>query len=168
MIRSVMLSSIAIHLLDSSQNHPLQIWEFSNPESINLGRSAENDIQISHPYVSRSHATIRRLEGETHWTLHVLSQNGVIIDGQKVRSATLLDGSIFQLASGGPFLRFMIVSSMESDTDINSTAHFDLDPSELLHLDTRQRDQEVQEITESPYFDQLQEKLKQLRKKDET
>lgn len=155
-----MSASVELQLMDSTLSHPLQTWCFNDVDLIRLGRSSENEVQISHPYVSRSHAVIKFHDEE--WSLHVLSQNGAYVEGKKVNYEKLKNESVFQLSQSGPFLKFVVVES-PTNTSTESTYFFDLDPTTLLQLDPTQRDQDVDEIATSPYFAQLQSKIKKLR-----
>jgi pSer/pThr/pTyr-binding forkhead associated (FHA) protein len=155
---------IALHLLDPSQSYHLQSWEFSVGDTVKVGRSEENQVQIGHPSVSRSHASIHFEEGS--WRLNVSSQNGVIVDGNKVMEATLENGTIFQLSSRGPFLKFSFADEMDGANNQNETAYLSHDSTPLFESDTAQRDKDVQEIVESDYFDRLQEMANQLRKRN--
>ncbi|WP_139275629.1 FHA domain-containing protein, partial [Mangrovactinospora gilvigrisea] len=56
-----------------------------------LGRSTEADIRVDDPGVSRRHAEIRI--GSPSMVLDMNSTNGIVVDGQRTRRATLRDGS---------------------------------------------------------------------------
>lgn len=71
---------------------------------LKLGRTADNDIPIDHPSLSRSHARLVRVEGV--WTLiDQASVNGVRLHGAKVDRAGLTHGDEFEL--GHVRLRFL-------------------------------------------------------------
>ena len=163
-----MQSNIALQLLDSSQSYPLQTWEFSKSDLIELGRATHNHIQIGHPTVSRAHATIAFEDGK--WTLQSISKLGVLVDGERVMQVELHDSTLFQLSSQSPFLKFVSADPAEESTQPDeqnqtSTLYFDFDSSPLLDLDLDQRDRDVQEIIEDPYFDQLKKLTDQIKQR---
>lgn len=155
--------TLALHMLDATQTHPLQAWEFEDLQEVRIGRSSDNDVQIGHPYVSRAHAILQFQDG--HWELLVTSQQGVVIDGKKVFRQSLENEVVFQLAPGGPYLRFLCADSESKPDTIQDTMAFDLDTTPFLQLDEKQRDQEVEEIVEQPYFQKLQQMAEQLRQR---
>ncbi len=154
---------IALHLLDATQNHPLQSWEFEDLHEIRIGRATDNDVQIGSPFVSRSHAFLQWNEGQ--WELRVPSQNGAVVDGKKVFHCDLEDNTVFQLGPGGPYLRFHCFESDEESQLGMATMFFDQDTTPLLVLDPTQRDQEVEQIVKAPYFQRLQEMAEELRQR---
>lgn len=158
-----MSATVSVQLLDPTQAYPVQIWEFPMGADIFLGRGSDNDVQIGDPYVSRTHAAIK-LQGD-EWGLHVLSQNGVILDGKKIRYATLSDNTIFQLSARGPYLKFMCADDVIPELTSQDTVSFDADAFLILNLDTEQRDREVEQIVESPFFERLQKMAEQMRNK---
>jgi hypothetical protein len=65
-----------------------------------LGRSPEADVVLNDTAVSRKHASIKRSGDE--WELTDLgSSNGLLLNGTKIRAATLQNSDYFQL---GPFV----------------------------------------------------------------
>jgi len=64
--------------------------------AITLGRSAENDIVIDHPYVSRYHAQITQSAGG-FIIVDKGSANGLTINGQRVMQHQLADGDIITI-----------------------------------------------------------------------
>lgn len=157
------VTPIALHLLDATQSHPLQSWEFDDLHEIRIGRATDNDVQIGSPYVSRSHAILQWNDGQ--WELRVPSQNGAVVEGKKVFHCELEDNTIFQLGPGGPYLRFHCDSEEEESQLGMATISFDQDTTPMLVLDQSQRDQEVDQIIEAPYFQKLQEMAEQLRQR---
>ena len=76
--------------------HPL------NPPGVVLGRGTEADLRINDPGISRRHARIdvQGADGEQQITIEDLgSTNGIVINGQRVRHATLSAGSRFEIGS---------------------------------------------------------------------
>jgi len=79
-----------------------------NEDRVSIGRDPSNAIQIPSETVSRNHAALKRtLKGSTEtWTIEDLkSKNGVVINGRRVKSATLAAGDEIRL--GESALLFM-------------------------------------------------------------
>lgn len=76
--------------------HPL------NPPGVVLGRGTEADLRINDPGISRRHARIE-VSGDGVEQLITIedlgSTNGILINGQRVRQATLHAGSRFEIGS---------------------------------------------------------------------
>src|SRR3990172_17520 len=106
-------NSVAVHLLDSAQGHPLQTWRFTDKETITIGRSADNDIAIADPHVSRAHVKLTQQNGS--WMLSSTGRHGTLINDRVVAEAPLDHQTIFRLGSMGPMLRF--------DTDLPAGRH---------------------------------------------
>lgn len=64
-----------------------------------IGRSPVNDLCLDSSYVSRHHATIVRTDS-AYFLSDLNSINGVIVNGQRVRTTTMLDGDLLCI---GPF-----------------------------------------------------------------
>ncbi len=77
------LNEVVLHIIDVSTGRPIQTWKFKDQFQITIGRAADQDVEISDPYVSRSHASLVNTDG--HWTLISLGRNGVVIDGKQVK-----------------------------------------------------------------------------------
>ncbi len=72
------------------------------PPGLVIGRGSEADLRINDPGVSRKHAriSINNYGDEISLAIEDLgSTNGIIVDGQKVRQATLADGSRIEIGS---------------------------------------------------------------------
>jgi len=54
---------VAIHLIDAQSGRPINSWTFAQKEKITIGRSPDQDVELSDPYVSRNHASIQNREG---------------------------------------------------------------------------------------------------------
>jgi len=161
LIRPATPQSVLLQLLATAHGQPLQSWEFADQPLIQIGRSPDCDVVISSPVVSRSHAYIRLTPAG--WELGVVSQNGVFVDGTRVPDLLLTEGTVFRLAATGPFVRF---GQLQDETfQLKQT----ILPGESgvvpLLLDEDQRDQQVDEIVEDPYFRHLQHLARQMRNK---
>ena len=150
---------VLLQLLATAHGQPLQSWEFADCPIIQIGRSAECDVVISSPVVSRSHAYIKQTPGG--WELCVVSQNGVFIDGVRIPAMILKEGTIFRLASTGPYLRFG--ESQDETAHLKQTVLPGESGVVPLVLDEDKRDQQVDEITEGSYFQHLQHLARQMR-----
>lgn len=149
-----------VELLDGQQGYALQAWTVSAQEIVQIGRSADAQISLRNPFVSRSHAYIHCPHGS--WEIHSLSDGGLIIDGCRALSAELRPGMEFRLARKGPILRFRTESAADSCGGL-ATMNLDDEQIPLLVLDRDKRDEEVAEIEQQPYFGELQEIAHRLR-----
>src|SRR5712691_8141288 len=70
-----------------------------------LGRSAENDIEIDHPSISRKHCRLQ-LEGGTWKVMNAESRNGVRVNGEPYATIGLRHGDIVEIGH----LRFAFVA----------------------------------------------------------
>ncbi len=57
-----------------------QIFEQSQP-SVSIGRAETNDLVLNHPSVSRHHARISLLPGDTTLLVDLGSMNGTMVNG---------------------------------------------------------------------------------------
>ena len=67
-----------------------------------IGRGSEADIRINDPGISRRHAQIRVHDTGVAIQIDIVdlgSTNGILVDGQKVRQATLQEGSRIEIGS---------------------------------------------------------------------
>ncbi len=95
---------VAIQLLDSALGRPVRSWQFDGKAMISIGRADDRDVQISDPYVSRTHAELRFKSG--CWTLASLGRYGVLIQGKTITEVPIEKETTFRLGSEGPTLRF--------------------------------------------------------------
>ena len=86
-----MIPRITLQLLDSAQGHPLQTWTFEDKDEITLGRSAENDVVLADPYVSRAHAFLKY--ESSGWRLVSISSRLIVLEGQTWREVPLVAGT---------------------------------------------------------------------------
>lgn len=100
----------------------LQQWRF-NSDVIRIGRAPDNDVAINDNRVSRHHVELRRIDNATSksgrllasaWRLINQGTNGTFVDGVLVAQAWLSQGSLIQLAQGGPQLKINIQSRVTS------------------------------------------------------
>jgi ABC transport system ATP-binding/permease protein len=71
-----------------------------------IGRSPLCHLCITHPIVSRLHATVERT-GAHYLLSDIGSANGTFVNGHRLKEAhLLLDGDVIGLGSAAPILRF--------------------------------------------------------------
>ncbi|MGH3412813.1 MAG: FhaA domain-containing protein [Marmoricola sp.] len=78
------------------------------PPGIVVGRGNDADLRIDDPGVSRRHVEIRVVDtsGGPRVSVRDLgSTNGVVVNGQRVESATLVDGSVVRIGNTSMTLR---------------------------------------------------------------
>ncbi|MBV8884067.1 MAG: protein kinase [Chroococcidiopsidaceae cyanobacterium CP_BM_RX_35] len=99
---------VTLTLLDPQRNTPLQQWRFEDESVIRIGRSPDNHVVLTDTLVSRHHLELRCLNPNNRrsWELINRGTNGTFLDGVLVAQSLLLDGSLIQLARGGPILKF--------------------------------------------------------------
>lgn len=101
---------VTLQLLHPQQTTPLQQWEFQSESVIRIGRAPDNDVILTNPLVSRYHLELRHLDSaaENSWQLINQGTNGTFLDGTLVSQSLLKNGSLVQLARGGPLLKFQL------------------------------------------------------------
>lgn len=158
-----LVARVAIYLLDSALGRPMRSWQFNDKALITIGRAEDCDVNVSDPYVSRNHAELRFADGQ--WTLVSLGRYGVMVQGEQITSLVMQGETVFRLGSGGPSLRFEPVAAK---SDNRMTMMFDSTMVEnMFELDKRKLEQEVGEIADNSYFQELQKRAQQLRKQRE-
>jgi two-component system, cell cycle response regulator len=80
-----------------SGGQPARVYPLNAPE-LSIGRSAQSDIALGDPGVSRNHARVLR-EGDDFIVEDLRSTNGTEVNGQPVRRRRLADGDVIKLAS---------------------------------------------------------------------
>ncbi|MFB2934670.1 protein kinase [Aerosakkonemataceae cyanobacterium BLCC-F154] len=110
--------AVTLTLLHPKNSAPLEEWRFEKESIIRIGRSPENHIVLTDSRVSRHHLELRLVEisasrignslTSTAWRLINLGTNGTFLDGILVSQAWLRNGSLIQLAQGGPKLKFQM------------------------------------------------------------
>lgn len=76
--------------------HPL------SPPGFTLGRGTDADVRINDPGISRLHArvSVRGTDGAPQVTIEDMgSTNGIVVDGRRVQTASLRDGSRVELGN---------------------------------------------------------------------
>jgi serine/threonine-protein kinase len=78
---------------------------------IRIGRSPDNHVVLNSTLVSRYHVELRRTDTvdlNSPWEVVNQGRNGTFLNGILVTQGLLIDGSLLQLAQGGPTLKFQI------------------------------------------------------------
>src|SRR5437899_9905975 len=80
---------------------PLSVL-FARRERIRIGRSADCDVCLSHPMISRQHALLERLPDGRLRLTGLESINGISVNGQRITEATIVPDNV--PVGIGPFL----------------------------------------------------------------
>jgi hypothetical protein len=96
----------------NGMKHPL------DPPGIVIGRGTDADLQINDPGVSRRHAELRVLPGDTPQVsvVDLGSTNGLQVNGTRVDHASLDDGSTVKIGNTTMTIRF--VARREDEADV--------------------------------------------------
>lgn len=154
---------VVIQLIDPISGRPVNSWSFKGQERITIGRSPNQDVELSDPYVSRCHALlVRRDEG---WFLVSLGRHGLVVANQSVKEQAAGREMLFRLGAEGPTLKFF-----ETDGPFvaGATISFSTEAIPMFQLDELRLQCEVQEITDGDYFQNLQCKVRDLRNRRRT
>jgi pSer/pThr/pTyr-binding forkhead associated (FHA) protein len=155
-------NQIRIELLDSGSGRVIQFWKFSRFEIISVGRSPENSVIIHDPYVSRHHADLEFNEGQ--WRLTNRGRHGIVLEGSDIGESSPLHGdACFQLGCLGPTLRVRQAQPKAYDSDTTMISAPVGLPAGGLAIDQDRMRREVQMITETPYFRELQQVSRRIR-----
>jgi pSer/pThr/pTyr-binding forkhead associated (FHA) protein len=149
---------VLIQLLDHGAGRPVKSWKFAPRPRISIGRDANQDVELSDPFVSRAHAELQWREGV--WTLVSRGRHGVLVENRQISEYAIRGEVMFRLGVGGPTLRF--TPSIPIDPG-SQTLSYDKMPVELLAVDENKLERDVREITDGDYFQQLKEKTEKLR-----
>ena len=151
--------TIALHLVDPGDARSLQIWTFDGSSAVTIGRGEEQSIVLADPYVSREHAELRPLGAQ--WELTSKGRNGVQVDGKNVSTCLIQHGTVFRLGPVGPTFRFESTSARSPQ----ATLSFDADAMIVLQINRQQLEEQTQDVVETDFFRELQEKAGQLRRR---
>ena len=151
---------LTLQLLDSAQGLPVQSWGFPAQPEVRLGRAGDNDVVITHPYVSRYHARLLWRNGD--WELVNMGTHGTLLRGRAVQRALLEEGDDIRLGPLGPTLRFRNHVNNSGETP-KGTLVAALPAPPAIHIDEASKEAEVQTVVGGEYFRQLQERLQALR-----
>ncbi|WP_371357398.1 FHA domain-containing protein, partial [Hydrocoleum sp. CS-953] len=102
---------IRLTLLDPQKNTPLKNWDFQSESIIKVGRSPDNNIVLSDSLVSRYHLELHKIsksQSGNIWRLVSQGTNGTFVNGVLMSQGIVSDGSLIQLARGGPIFKFQV------------------------------------------------------------
>ena len=151
---------ITLHLIDPAKGRTMQTWRFRNESLVRIGRSEQNEVVIGDPYASRFHCELR-FQNE-HWELVNCGRHGTMVRGERVEAMAVDHGTVFQLGPTGPSFRFETVHEIPgSDT----TSIYSGLPAmgEALRIDEAKMDEQVDNIADTPYFQELKKFSEDLR-----
>lgn len=151
---------LTLHLIDTSQGFPTQTWTFPVRPEVRVGRAPDNDVVVTHPYVSRYHVRLVWRGGD--WELVNLGTHGALVKGRVTPRALLEEGDEIRLGPLGPTLRFHTKAPSATDEPIGTLAGV-LPPPVTIHIDAEKKTEEVRAVADSDYFRHLQERLRALR-----
>jgi hypothetical protein len=148
-----------VHLLDSTQGHPLQTWRFKDQDLITIGRSDGNDIVLADLHVSRAHATIVFEDGA--WTIVSIGRHGTVVNDRMISEVKLTHQTLFRLGAEGPMLRFDtgLTGPQRSETIDNVS----VDMLAMLEVDEARKQLEVDQIAGNALFQELKEQSRRLK-----
>jgi pSer/pThr/pTyr-binding forkhead associated (FHA) protein len=151
---------VIVQLLDPTYRRPIKSWKFTGKTIITIGRAEDRDIEISDAYVSRLHAEL--LFKETGWVLISRGRNGVIVGGRPITEIPVETAVQFRLGSEGPTLRF---STGVEEEETSNTLCFETQVVPLFRVDESKVREEVGQIASGDYFQSLQQKAEELRRR---
>ncbi len=102
---------IRLTLIDPQKNTPLKNWDFQSESIIKVGRSPDNNIVLSDSLVSRYHLELHKIsksQSGNIWRLVSQGTNGTFVNGVLMCQGIVSDGSLIQLARGGPIFKFQV------------------------------------------------------------
>jgi serine/threonine-protein kinase len=113
---------LILTLLDPQKQTNLQSWSFDSESIIRIGRSVENHVVIPDSLVSRQHLELQKIDNSpsnTTWQIINHGTNGTFVNGILTSKSQISDGSLIQLAKGGPILKVEIKSEIVANLPKN-------------------------------------------------
>ncbi|QDV30047.1 FHA domain protein [Planctopirus ephydatiae] len=148
--------AVKIHLVDPGDGRTLQTWSFESPR-ITIGRDPQQDVSLSDPYVSRTHAELVR--AGSVWQLFSRGRNGILVNGKSITEIRLEPGMTFRLGANGPQFRF----DQAQEVTAQATLSFDPESIIVLSFDRESVKDEAENVAATDYFQKLNQKAKELR-----
>lgn len=109
---------IILSLLHPVKQIPVQVWTFSDSESvIRIGRSNDNQVVLYSAVVSRHHVELHRVKAG--WEMINLGTNGTYFEGKRVTQVPVMDGAVIRLARSGPNLQIRLNESALEELNRN-------------------------------------------------
>ena len=150
--------------MDLAKGRVVQTWRFDGKDIVRIGRSEQNDVVIGDPCASRFHSELHYRESS--WYLVNQGRHGTFMSGEKVDDAPLEDGAAFRLGPNGPSFSF-VHSYVGADSATTSIYNALPDLGKAIEIDQALKRRQVDEVAETPYFQELQEFAEGLRKRSE-
>ena len=119
-------------LLIKVSNQQKQIFTFDT--SIIIGRDANADLQLVDPSISRNHAQIH-IVGEEVIAEDLGSQNGIVVDGQRLRANQRMPMNANSELQLGKFSLVLLLDNFYRGRSISYLA--DYNPNTLLNTDAQ-------------------------------
>ncbi len=85
-------------------------------EAVSIGRDTANRLHLTHPLVSRFHASVRKTGENSYVIDDHRSTNGTFVNGKRVRRAVISDGDIVHI---GPYRFFCSKGTFRQAQDFN-------------------------------------------------
>ncbi|MCA9049527.1 MAG: FHA domain-containing protein [Planctomycetaceae bacterium] len=156
--------NVYITMIDPTDGRSIQRWSIKDAPltTISLGRDEKADIQLSDPYISRIHLQLVR--SDDGWTMFARGRNGVFVDGKSVTEYSMSDGTQFRLSPVGPMFRFECKNIWQG----RQTLVVSPEIINLMDVNTTEVFRQADEISKTEYFQQLQERVRSLRRQRAT
>lgn len=155
------IGRVALHLIDPASGRLIKSWTFTDQAHITIGRSPDQDVEMSDPYISRNHANLVHRDGQ--WMLVSLGRHGVLVANQLITEVPV-DGELsFRLGAEGPTMRFR--TKVEVAEELLATMNVDTIPAPVFELDQAKLEEDVNTITSGNYFQSLKQRAQQLRQR---
>jgi DNA-directed RNA polymerase specialized sigma24 family protein len=108
-------AGLTVLVLDDPVERADRDFRFSGGATIRIGRGDENDVQVSHPKVSRCHLVIHG--HADRWECSSVGRYGTYLSGRSIQHVVLTDEMILQLTHGGPRLQFQTTAAVDRSLD---------------------------------------------------
>jgi adenylate cyclase len=138
-----------------------QIFEISG-STVNIGRADANDLVLNHPSVSRQHARLTVLPGDTILLNDLGSLNGTFVNGQQIREHRLNDQD--RLNIGMFELKFELAKA--EPIHVEAGTHPAADLTGMVTRDMLSTALRARVVAETPPAEALQDRLRDLEKEN--
>lgn len=110
-------------LVITDPNDQTKIFEITG-SAVSIGRADSNDLVLNHPSVSRHHARINVLPGDTTLLIDLGSMNGTIVNGQPIQEHRLSDQNRINI--GMYELRYEVAGEKALHVEVGSIPSSDI------------------------------------------
>ncbi len=139
---------LTLTLLDSDRQGTPREWRFRGQQTIQIGRSEDNDVRLLDKRVSRCHAVVSQ-EGK-QWACASFGANGTFVAGKEISNTTIRDGTILQFERNGPRLLCTL-----RNTEGEPSSFFDSKPVSEWIEELRTGDEDAAQKLWEYYFDSI-------------